>query len=65
MVTSGLRIGTPALAARGFSADDFRAVADVIASALTATSDDELGPLRTRVQELAARHPLYPALKQP
>lgn len=48
MITSGLRIGTPALAARGFSHNDFRAVADLIAAALTATNDDQLGPLRAR-----------------
>ena len=36
MVTSGLRIGTPALAARGFGDEDFAHVADVIAGALTA-----------------------------
>ncbi len=34
MVTSGLRIGTPALAARGFGRDDFVTVADLIAQAL-------------------------------
>ncbi|MFV3945976.1 serine hydroxymethyltransferase [Mycobacterium tuberculosis] len=62
MITSGLRIGTPALAARGFSHNDFRAVADLIAAALTATNDDQLGPLRAQVQRLAARYPLYPEL---
>ncbi|RZT19119.1 serine hydroxymethyltransferase [Mycobacterium sp. BK558] len=62
MVTSGLRIGTPALASRGFSLDDFRAVADLIAAALTASNDDQLGPVRAQVQDLAARYPLYPAL---
>ena len=36
MVTSGLRIGTPALATRGFTAEDFAEVADVIAEALQA-----------------------------
>ena len=38
MVTSGLRIGTPALATRGFTAEDFTEVADVIAEALKAPS---------------------------
>jgi glycine hydroxymethyltransferase len=62
MVTSGLRIGTPALASRGFSVDDFGTVADLIAAALTASSDSELGPIRAQVQVLAARYPLYPEL---
>lgn len=65
MVTSGLRIGTPALASRGFSHDDFGAVADIVAAALTAADDDQLGELRKLVQELAARYPLYPELHKP
>ncbi|SDX26910.1 glycine hydroxymethyltransferase [Arthrobacter sp. cf158] len=36
MVSSGLRIGTPALAARGFKAEDFTEVSDIIATALIA-----------------------------
>ncbi|WP_344016993.1 serine hydroxymethyltransferase, partial [Kitasatospora atroaurantiaca] len=39
MVTSGLRIGTPALATRGFQAEDFREVADIIAEALLPAFD--------------------------
>ena len=61
MVTSGLRIGTPALASRGFSDADFGVVADLIAQALTSDAD-HLGEIRDRVRELAARYPLYPAL---
>ncbi len=66
MVTSGLRIGTPALATRGFGDDDFAEVADIIAVALTAPVgelDAEFADsLRSRVATLAARHPLYPDL---
>ena len=66
MVTSGLRIGTPALATRGFGDDDFREVADVIAAALIAPAGDLddafAASLRARVSALAQRHPLYPAL---
>jgi glycine hydroxymethyltransferase len=66
MVTSGLRIGTPALATRGFGAGDFVEVADIIAQALTAPVG-ELDPavqtaLRARVSALATAHPLYPDL---
>jgi glycine hydroxymethyltransferase len=60
MVTSGLRIGTPALATRGFRAEDFREVADVIAAALKPEYDATA--LRERVAALAAEHPLYPGL---
>jgi glycine hydroxymethyltransferase len=65
MVSSGVRIGTPALAARGFDAEDFAEVADVIATALRPSlGDDELGGLRERVARLAAAHPLYPSLSE-
>ncbi|MGW6443331.1 serine hydroxymethyltransferase [Lentzea sp. NPDC055074] len=60
MVTSGLRVGTPALATRGFTAGDFTEVADVIASALQPEFDE--GDLLARVDGLAAKHPLYPHL---
>jgi glycine hydroxymethyltransferase len=63
MVTSGLRIGTPALATRGFGGEDFREVSDVIATALQPGYDDALGArLRDRVAALARRHPLYQEL---
>ncbi|MDI3409500.1 serine hydroxymethyltransferase, partial [Streptomyces sp. B-S-A6] len=57
MVTSGLRIGTPALATRGFDADDFREVADIIAETLKPGFDTE--SLKARVTALAEKHPLY------
>ena len=60
MVTSGLRIGTPALATRGFGDADFAEVADIIAEALKPGFD--AATLRSRVQALAAKHPLYPGL---
>ncbi|HCA84920.1 MAG TPA: serine hydroxymethyltransferase [Streptomyces sp.] len=61
MVTSGLRIGTPALATRGFQEEDFREVADIIAEALKPSYD--VASLSARVSALAAKHPLYPGLK--
>jgi glycine hydroxymethyltransferase len=60
MVTSGLRIGTPALATRGFQADDFAEVADIIALALQPAYDS--AALSARVRALADKHPLYPSL---
>jgi glycine hydroxymethyltransferase len=63
MVSSGLRIGTPALATRGFGATEFREVADIIATALSRELTDELaGELRGRVETLAGKFPLYPHL---
>jgi glycine hydroxymethyltransferase len=61
MVSSGLRIGTPALATRGFDADAFAEVADIIAQALSGPLDSaSTGELRGRVEALAAKFPLYP-----
>ncbi|RRO18382.1 serine hydroxymethyltransferase [Saccharopolyspora rhizosphaerae] len=63
MVTSGLRIGTPALATRGFGKDEFTEVAEIIAQALKPDFDEATSTeLRTRVEALAAKHPLYPNL---
>ena len=62
MVTSGLRIGTPALATRGFGDAEFTEVADVIALALLPGAD--LSALRARVEALTNAFPLYPELQQ-
>ena len=66
MVTSGLRIGTPALATRGFGPAEFTEVADIIAQALIAPVGDLPGELaeslRSRVSALAAATPLYSTL---
>ncbi|MGW0956243.1 serine hydroxymethyltransferase [Streptomyces sp. NPDC002545] len=61
MVSSGLRIGTPALATRGFGAEEFREVADIIARALKEEdlTDEGAGLLRGRVTALAEKFPLY------
>ncbi|MGV9798742.1 serine hydroxymethyltransferase [Mycobacterium sp. NPDC003449] len=62
MVTSGLRIGTPALAARGFGDDDFALVADLIVRALVAAPDTDSADLAAQVRALADKYPLYPEL---
>src|SRR5919198_837199 len=62
MVTSGLRVGTPALATRGFGDEEFAEVADIIAAALQPTCDVEA--LRKRVSVLAADFPLYDGLER-
>ncbi|WP_445942225.1 serine hydroxymethyltransferase [Pseudonocardia sp. T1-2H] len=67
MVTSGLRIGTAALATRGFTTEGFTDVADIIARTLLlpegVTADDpSIVALRDEVRTLAKRHPLYPGL---
>ncbi|MCK6094676.1 serine hydroxymethyltransferase [Micrococcus sp. EYE_162] len=61
MTTSGLRIGTPALASRGFGEAEFREVAEIIAAALTPSPDVEA--LRARVVKLTEDFPLYDGLE--
>jgi glycine hydroxymethyltransferase len=63
-VSSGVRIGAPALATRGFDVDDFREVGKVIAEALTASAwtDEAKADLGERTKALAEKHPLYPQL---
>jgi glycine hydroxymethyltransferase len=62
MVTSGVRIGTPALATRGFGDAEFTEVADVIAHALMPGAD--LPGLRSRVKKLTDAFPLYEGLEK-
>jgi glycine hydroxymethyltransferase len=62
MVTSGLRIGTPALATRGFGATEFTEVADIIAEALKGNAD--VDALASRVKKLTADFPLYPGQEE-
>jgi glycine hydroxymethyltransferase len=64
MVTSGLRIGTPALATRGFGDAEFTEVADIIAEALVGGEQADVEALRARVAKLAGAFPLYPGLEQ-
>jgi glycine hydroxymethyltransferase len=63
-VTSGLRIGTPALATRGFGASEFTEVADIIATALRDGQDTNVEALRARVARLTDDFPLYTGLVQ-
>ena len=61
MVTSGVRIGTAALATRGFGDEQFLEVADIIANALIPGAD--LPALKARVRVLTEAFPLYDGLE--
>jgi glycine hydroxymethyltransferase len=59
-VSSGLRIGTPALATRGMGIEELREIGKVIAEALTGDwSDSVRAELSERTRALAERYPLY------
>ncbi len=58
-ITSGIRIGTPAMTTRGFDEDDFKEVGKIIASALKEPENFDLhDELRMRVLDLTKKHPL-------
>ncbi|MBQ9487579.1 MAG: serine hydroxymethyltransferase [Selenomonadaceae bacterium] len=59
-VTSGLRLGSPALTTRGFKEDDMAEVADIIALVLNnPTDEDKKNKARERVAALCKKYPLY------
>jgi glycine hydroxymethyltransferase len=63
MVTSGLRVGTPALATRGLQVDDFHEIGKILATALTPSFDGARDDLAERVTAIADRYPLYAQLR--
>ncbi|MDS0300732.1 serine hydroxymethyltransferase [Halogeometricum sp. S1BR25-6] len=56
---SGIRAGTPALTTRGFDEDASREVADLVAELVESPTEDVVADVSDRVDDLAARHPLY------
>ncbi len=65
-VTSGLRLGSPAMTTRGLKEDDFREIANIIADRLHQPEDEAVvARCRQRVQTLCKRFPLYPHLSGP
>jgi glycine hydroxymethyltransferase len=64
MVTSGIRLGTPALCSRGMGPAELTKVGDLIAKALSNAEDDaHLARVKAEVTELATQFPLYPSLE--
>ena len=60
MVTSGVRIGTPAMTTRGFGEEEARLTAHMIADVLDKPRDpDNIAAVRARVNALPARFPVY------
>ncbi|MCW3040899.1 MAG: Glycine hydroxymethyltransferase [Solirubrobacterales bacterium] len=59
MVTSGLRVGTPALATRGLQVEDFTEIGQIMATALTGSYEETKADLAERVTQIAQRYPLY------
>lgn len=57
-VTSGVRIGVPAVTTRGFKTEDMKTLAKIIADGILEREDEAV--LRQRSLELCKKHPLYP-----
>ncbi len=64
-VSSGLRVGTSALATRGVQAEDFREIGKIIGQALQPGFDAAKGELTERVDAIVERYPLYSQLGTP
>jgi glycine hydroxymethyltransferase len=63
-VTSGIRLGTPALTTRGFREPEMRRVAELIDRVLSAPADDAVAQaVRHDVRELTSAFPLYPVVE--
>mgnify|MGYP000478217282 CR=1 FL=1 len=59
-ITSGIRLGTPAMTTRGFNESDFKEVALIISEALKNRNDkNKMKELKNRVKNLTNSHPLY------
>jgi glycine hydroxymethyltransferase len=64
-VSSGLRVGTSALATRGVQVEDFREIGRIIAQSLQPGFEDARGDLAERVTAIVERYPLYTQLRTP
>ncbi|HEY9600376.1 MAG TPA: serine hydroxymethyltransferase [Allocoleopsis sp.] len=65
-VTSGLRLGSPAMTTRGLGVAEFTEIADIIADRLLSPEDETVAAdCRRRVAQLCDRFPLYPHLRIP
>jgi len=61
MVTSGIRIGTPAVTTRGMRESEMRQIAELVDRVLSSAGSSAVETtVRNEVQELTARFPLYP-----
>jgi glycine hydroxymethyltransferase len=62
-VTSGIRVGSPAMTTRGVTADEFRVIGESIAQVVMSKGDEKVtAEVRDRMAQISAAHPLYPEM---
>ncbi len=62
-VTSGIRVGSAAATTRGFNAEEFKRIGQLIAAGVyNVDNESRLGEIASEVKEILAKHPLYPEL---
>ena len=60
MVTSGIRVGVPAVTSRGMTEQDMVVIGDIISMTLIRPEDEETqAKARSMVAELCRKYPLY------
>lgn len=57
-ITSGIRIGSPAMTTRGLKEQDFKQIGEIIASALINKNEENLKKLKQQVLEITKKYPL-------
>jgi glycine hydroxymethyltransferase len=63
LITSGIRLGTPALTTRGMKEKDMEKIADMINDLISNPVDEEIKKdVKKRIEDLTSEHPLYPEL---
>jgi len=62
LITSGIRMGTPALTTRGMKESDMEKIAQMINDIISDPSDKMKKNVKQRIEDLTAEHPLYPEL---
>jgi glycine hydroxymethyltransferase len=62
LITSGIRIGTPALTTRGMKEADMEKIASIINDIINDQSDEIKQNVKQRIEDLTTEHPLYPEL---
>jgi glycine hydroxymethyltransferase len=58
-VTSGIRLGSPAMTTRGLNENDFIVITDIIIKALSNNSEEVLQELKKEVRQITSKYPIY------